>query len=153
MAIVMENIRLCTGNDLQGVLQLYRELRPGDPKIPPEHARQIWHNLLDNPQVKIVVADIGGTLAASCQLSINPTITNGGRPFGIIEHVITANEYRRRNLGQKVLEQALTFAWHADCYKVMLLSGEGREAAHKLYQKVGFKGDIEKGFVDRKSVV
>ncbi len=29
----------------------------------------------------------------------------------------------------------------------MLLSGEGREAAHRLYASLGFKAGIEKGFV------
>lgn len=29
----------------------------------------------------------------------------------------------------------------------MLLSGEGRESAHRLYEKLGFKAGIEKRFV------
>ena len=45
------------------------------------------------------------------------------------------------------MAQALTLAWELDCYKVMLLSGEGREGAHRLYEKLGFKAGIEKGFV------
>lgn len=91
--------------------------------------------------------EVEGQLAATCQLGVIPTLTNGGRPFGIIEHVITAARFRRQGLSQQVLEQALALAWQQDCYKVMLLSGEGREAAHRLYEKLGFKAGIEKGFV------
>ncbi|RSM31777.1 GNAT family N-acetyltransferase [Aeromonas salmonicida] len=103
--------------------------------------------LLAQSHVRLIVAEVEGQLAATCQLGVIPTLTTGGRPFGIIEHVITAARFRRQGLSQKVLEQALAIAWQQDCYKVMLLSGEGREAAHRLYEKLGFKAGIEKGFV------
>ncbi|MDF2390832.1 GNAT family N-acetyltransferase [Aeromonas sp. 2MA4] len=103
--------------------------------------------LLAQSHVRLIVAEVDGQLAATCQLGVIPTLTNGGRPFGIIEHVITAARFRRQGLSQKVLEQALAIAWQQDCYKVMLLSGEGRESAHRLYEKLGFKAGIEKGFV------
>ncbi|MCE9925420.1 GNAT family N-acetyltransferase [Aeromonas media] len=99
------------------------------------------------PGVRILVAEVEGQLAATCQLGVIPTLTNGGRPFAIIEHVVTASAFRRQGLSQRVLAQALTLAWELDCYKVMLLSGEGREGAHRLYEKLGFKAGIEKGFV------
>ncbi|ATV00008.1 GNAT family N-acetyltransferase [Aeromonas salmonicida] len=104
-------------------------------------------SLLAQSHVRLIVAEVDGQLAATCQLGVIPTLTNGGRPFGIIEHVITAARFRRQGLSQKVLEQALAIAWQQNCYKVMLLSGEGRESAHRLYEKLGFKAGIEKGFV------
>ncbi|PBO08430.1 GNAT family N-acetyltransferase [Aeromonas salmonicida] len=104
-------------------------------------------SLLAQSHVRLIVAEVEGQLAATCQLGVISTLTNGGRPFGIIEHVITAARFRRQGLSQKVLEQALAIAWQQNCYKVMLLSGEGRESAHRLYEKLGFKAGIEKGFV------
>jgi GNAT superfamily N-acetyltransferase len=140
-------IRLCVQSDLDGLLKLYRELRPNDPIIPESKLQYAWEDLLNNPYVKIIVAEVDGELASACQLSICPTLTNGARPFGIVEHVITASKYRRRGLSQKVIEKALSLAWGLDCYKVMLLSGEGRVEAHKLYEKIGFKSGVERGFV------
>lgn len=67
--------------------------------------------------------------------------------------MITAARFRRRGLSQRVLEQALAIAWELDCYKVMLLSGEGREGAHRLYEKLGFKAGIERGFVIKQADV
>lgn len=128
-----------------GLLTLYRELRPHDPPL--VEAEAALASLLAQSHVRLIVAEVDGQLAATCQLGVIPTLTNGGRPFGIIEHVITAARFRRQGLSQKVLEQALAIAWQQDCYKVMLLSGEGREAAHRLYEKLGFKAGIEKGFV------
>ena len=60
---------------------------------------------------------------------------------------LTASAFRRRGISRQLLTHALALAWQQDCYKVMLLSGEGREAAHRLYASLGFKAGIEKGFV------
>ncbi|MBV7468308.1 GNAT family N-acetyltransferase [Aeromonas sp. sif0611] len=141
----MAVIRACRGQDLAGLLGLYAELRPRDPVLTPSVARAALRQLLAEPGVRILVAEVEGQLAATCQLGVIPTLTNGGRPFAIIEHVVTAARFLRQGLSQRVLAQALT--WELDCYKVMLLSGEGREGAHRLYEKLGFKAGIEKGFV------
>jgi GNAT superfamily N-acetyltransferase len=138
-------IRACNEQDVAGLLALYRELRPHDPQL--VEAEAALASLLAQSHVRLIVAEVEGQLAATCQLGVIPTLTNGSRPFGIIEHVITAARFRRQGLSQKVLEQALAIAWQQDCYKVMLLSGEGRESAHRLYEKLGFKAGIEKGFV------
>ncbi|MGY3867472.1 GNAT family N-acetyltransferase [Aeromonas bivalvium] len=140
-------IRECREQDLAGLLTLYAELRPRDPVLTASVARTALSQLLAAPGVRILVAEVAGQLAATCQLGVIPTLTNGGRPFAIIEHVVTASAFRRQGLSQKVLEQALSLAWELDCYKVMLLSGEGRDEAHRLYEKLGFKAGIEKGFV------
>ena len=141
-------IRECKEEDLAGLLSLYAELRPNDPVLAPSVAREaLLRRLLAAPGVRLLVAEVEGQLAATCQLGVIPTLTNGGRPFAIIEHVVTASAFRRRGLSQQLLAQALTLAWELDCYKVMLLSGEGREGAHRLYEKLGFKAGIEKGFV------
>ncbi|MGY3859311.1 N-acetyltransferase family protein [Aeromonas intestinalis] len=140
-------IRACEARDLAGLLALYQELRPRDPVLDEQAAREGLTALLGQPHVRIMVALVDGELAASCQLGIIPTLTNGGRPFGIIEHVITGAAFRRQGLSHRLLERTLALAWELDCYKVMLLSGEGREAAHRLYEGLGFKAGIERGFV------
>ena len=147
----MTVIRACTPQDVAGLLALYRELRPRDPPLAPEPARAALTAVLAQPHLRILVAEVDGQLAATCQLGVIATLTNGGRPFGIIEHVVTAARFRRQGLSQRVLERALALAWELDCYKVMLLSGEGREGAHRLYEKLGFKAGIERGFVIRQA--
>ena len=65
----------------------------------------------------------------------------------MIEHVVTLRAFRGRGLGAAVLWHALAFAWAQQCCKVMLLSGAQRPDAHRLYEAVGFRGDVERGFV------
>ena len=144
-------IRLANKDDLKEVKKLYKELRPFDPVLEDNFALQTWLKLMADPQTHIIVAEIDGVLASTCALNINNSIANGGRPFGIIEHVITSSNFRRMGLSQQVLEFAISLAWQKNCYKVMLLSGEQLKSAHAIYEKIGFKSGIEKGFVIKPS--
>jgi len=140
-------IRIATIEDLTGVLKLYKELRPLDAELSHDFATERWAEIINDLQTFIVVAEIAGELASTCALSINKSIANGARPFAIIEHVITADRFRRQGLSRRVLEFAISLAWENNCCKVMLLSGEQLTMAHSLYESVGFQSGIEKGFV------
>lgn len=95
----------------------------------------------------VLVAECDGEVAATCMLAKLANLASDGRPIGVIEHVVTDDRFRRRGVSRKLLEFALTEAWRANCCKVMLLSGVQRPEAHGLYEAVGFKGDVERGFV------
>ena len=140
-------VRLATMDDLEGVLNLYKELRPSDPSLDINFAKIKWAELIEDAQTYIVVSELDSELASTCALGINNSIANGARPYAIIEHVITSSKFRRQGLSRQVLEFAISLAWQKDCYKVMLLSGEELRSAHALYESVGFKGGVEKGFL------
>ena len=140
-------IRRAASHDLPGVLALYRELRPHDPELAPDAARAAFHGLAARNDVHIVVCELGQTLVATCMLAIIPNLACGAKPFGIIEHVVTLSTHRGRGYGRRVLEHALDLAWSGRCCKVVLLSGTQRTDAHRLYESVGFVGDVERGFV------
>jgi GNAT superfamily N-acetyltransferase len=140
-------VRTAKVRDLEGILVLYRELRPRDPELAPEAARDLFANLVERNDVHVLVCDAGGVLVATCMLAVIPNLASGGRPFGIIEHVVTLSIHRGRGYARLVLEHALALAWSRHCYKVMLLSGMQRTGAHKLYESVGFVGNVERGFV------
>ena len=137
--------RLAQSGDINGILTLYRELRPGDPELPEPKA--LLRKILSNPDLALVVCECDDTLAATCMLAIVPNLASGGRPFGVLEHVVTLNSFRRRGFARAVLQFALEIAWSRNCYKVILLSGSQRSEAHAVYESVGFRGDVERGFV------
>jgi GNAT superfamily N-acetyltransferase len=145
-------IRVATIDDLAGVLSLYKELRPLDSDLEINFANEKWAEIINDPQTHIIVAEIGGELASTCALGINRSIANGARPFAMIEHVITSTKFRRQGLSGQVLDFAISLAWERDCCKVMLLSGEQLKGAHSVYESVGFKSGIEKGFVIKRPV-
>ncbi len=135
--------RLARAADFDGVLALYRELRPGDAPI----EKAAFERVLNDASLGLVVCEHQGALAATCMLAVVQNLASGGRPFGVIEHVVTLPAFRRRGLAREALRHALGLAWARGCYKVMLLSGAGRGEAHRLYESVGFRGDLERGFV------
>lgn len=143
-------IRFAQPDDLAGMLKLYRELRPLDPVLPPKIAASRWADVLADANIRVVVAEVDGQLAATCMIALVPNLASGGRPFAIIEHVVTLASHRGRGLARAVLQQALDFAWSRDACKVMLLSGAQRAEAHRLYESVGFRGDVERGFVAKR---
>lgn len=140
-------IRFAGVADLPGVLALYAELRPQDPILEAHTAQAKWREILAQPSMAVVVAELGGTLAASCMIALVPNLASNARSFAIIEHVVTLAAHRGQGLGRAVMQHALDFAWDANCCKVMLLSGAQREDAHRLYERLGFAGDVERGFV------
>lgn len=140
-------IRLAEASDLCQLLKLYLELRPNDPPLTAALARQQLDLILANPQQRLVVAQRGEDLTATAMLVLAHNLAYGGRPFALIEHVVTASPFRGQGLAKAVIQYCLDLAWQSDCAKVMLLSGQQRSAAHVLYQSLGFNGDIERGFV------
>ncbi|AOT07679.1 GNAT family N-acetyltransferase [Pseudoalteromonas luteoviolacea] len=143
----MAIIRVAMQSDLAGIMQLFKELRPHDPDLTHDALMSGWKIIEQDPNNHLIVAELEGEVASTCQLTIAPTLTNDVRPFAVIEHVVTGTRFRRRGLSEKVIEAAVELAWQQGCYKVMLLSGETRTAAHGVYEKVGFISGTERGFV------
>jgi GNAT superfamily N-acetyltransferase len=146
---VADVVRSVQPEDLEGILRLYRELRPNDPVIAQTRARAAFDQLIQKDDVELIVCDSDGVLTSTCMLAIIPNLASGANPFGVVEHVVTLTEFRRRGHARLVLQHALRVAWSRSCYKVLLLSGSQRAEAHELYESVGFIGGIERGFVAR----
>ena len=140
-------VREAEPGDIAGILALYAELRPQDPPITAARARETLAQFIARPDLRLLVCEVEGMLVCTCMLAVIPQLANGTRPFGVIEHVITLAAHRQRGYARQVLQHALSLAWSSRCCKVLLLSGAQRTTAHKLYESVGFSGDIERGFV------
>lgn len=140
-------VRFAGYDDLRGVLHLYKQLRPHDPDLAAEDADARWRELLGQPHIRIVVAEVQGLLASTCMIAVIANLASAGRPFAVIEHVVTLPQFRGRGMARATLQNALDFAWSQGCYKTVLLSGMQRPEAHRLYESLGFRGDVERGFV------
>lgn len=126
--------------DLPAVLELYRHLQPDDPALPPGEAEATWRRLLDHPGLTVLVgATADGALAASCTLVVIPNLTRGGRPYALIENVVTQAAHRQRGHGRALLHAAVAMAWEAGCYKVMLMTGSKRPETLRFYANAGFE--------------
>ncbi len=140
-------VRFAEYNDFGGIMDLYDFLNPGDTLAPLSTLKNIWDEILNDPRKYryAVVEEQDRILATSC-ITIVPNLTRKGRPYAVIENVITHPDARRKGLGRAMIHLLLDFAKENNCYKVMLLSSNDRKVAHKFYQSMGFNGDVKRGF-------
>ena len=143
----MSVVRLAGPGDLAGVLALYRELRPNDAVLTEKAASAALAHVLQDKSLNLVLCEHDNILVATCMLAVIQNLASGAQPFGVVEHVVTLARFRRQGFARLVLRYALELAWVQRCYKVVLLSGAERTEAHQLYESVGFRGDLERGFV------
>lgn len=139
------SIRTATEADIPQLLELYSELQPLDPPIDYNAAISVWEQAV-NSGVMYFVADNNERIVATCYVAIIPNITRRCSPIGFIENIITAADYRRCGIGQKLLTTAVEYAKAQGCYKVILQSSIKRTEAHQFYKSIGFDGNSKRAF-------
>ena len=141
-------VRSIREEELVQLLALYEQLHPNDPPLPvDEYVEALWGQIVGDPRLYYVVGELDGKLVSSCTLTVIPNLTRGARPYGLIENMVTHQEYRGRGFGTRLLRHALQVAWDRDCYKVMLLTGRKDEKVFRFYEGAGFQRGIKTGFI------
>ena len=120
------------------------------PPLTETQVRNIWYEIERNPGVEYFVIELEGRIATACILTITPSFIRGGGGYGVIEHVVTHADFRRRGLARSLLDFILAHAWRQGCTEVMLLSGSDLASAHKLYEGLGFDKHKRTGFIIHK---
>ena len=131
-------IRAAARGDLQHLTILYAELNARDEVLQQYPAAQIYEQFLAHPGLTIFVAIRNEHAIATATLVVVPNFTRGGRPYAIVENVVTLKDFRGQGLGRSVVKHAIAAAWDANCYKVMLLTGRTDPAVHRFYEGCGF---------------
>lgn len=62
-----------------------------------------------------------------------------GKREARIDEVVVDESARGTGMGTQLMQAAIDWAWANQCDSIELTSRESREAANKLYQKLGFK--------------
>lgn len=138
-------IRALRSEDALAALSLYKELTGETPVAPQDH----FAHVIEHPGTIVLGADVDGEIRALLTLHILPNMTYGGRPYTLIENVVTAKAFQGRGLGRAVMEHAIELAWKADAYKIMLLTGQDT-GARGFYEKLGFTTDQKYGMTLRR---
>lgn len=139
-------IRKLHNGDFDAALRLYRVLTR-DP-VPVTDDPEAFTAILDHPGTCIVGMEHEVQIIAMTTLHLLPNMTSGGRPYALIENVITAPQYRGQGIGRAVLQACIDRAKAANGYKIMLLTGEAR-GVKGFYEKLGFSGHEKHGLVLR----
>ncbi|MEL6887769.1 MAG: GNAT family N-acetyltransferase [Pseudomonadota bacterium] len=139
-------IRAFAAADADAALTLYRHL-VGDQPVA-DHAA--FARLLAHPGTSVLGDWVGDAARAMATLHILPNMTQSGRPYALIENVVTHAEHRGAGHGRQVMEAAVDAAWAADCYKIMLLTGQTARA-REFYEALGFSADEKWGMTLRRA--
>lgn len=132
------------------MLDLYQYLNPDDPDLQgTDYITELWRNIFNDPGRYYFVIEKDGLLVSTCTLAIIKNLTRSGRPFGLIENVVTHSEYRKRGYGTAILQKAVEIARDNNCYKVMLLTGRKEESTLRFYERAGFERGIKTGFIKK----
>lgn len=133
-------IREATEDDLPSLLGLHAELEMDDSRVLSlDQAREIFARLKHYPNYRIYLAVMDGEIVGTFALLIMDNLAHLGAPSGIVEDVVVKAAYRSRGIGRQMMEHAYARCKEAGCYKMALSSNLKREAAHRFYERLGFK--------------
>ena len=138
--------------DLPHLLDLYVHLNPDDARCSPDDAVAVLDHLLCYKGSVVLVGAIGDALLTTCTVVVIPNLTRGGKPYALIENVVTHADHRGLGYGRRVLSAALERAWEAGCYKVMLMTGSKKPTTLAFYEAAGFE-QSKTGFQVRRAAV
>ncbi|WP_298859216.1 GNAT family N-acetyltransferase [uncultured Sulfitobacter sp.] len=139
-------IRDLRSEDFDDALRLYRILTR-DP-VPVADDPDAFDAVLRHNGTTIIRMEHDEQIIAMTTLHLLPNMTSGGRPYALIENVVTDPDYRNRGVGRTVLQACIDRAKSANGYKIMLLTGEAR-GVRGFYEKLGFLGHEKHGLVLR----
>jgi GNAT superfamily N-acetyltransferase len=129
---------------------LYKHLNPDDPDLKgTDYITELWEEVFYDPGRYYFVVEEDGQLVSSCTLDIIKNLTRSGKPYGLIENVVTHKDYRKRGYGTSILHKAVETAKENNCYKVVLLTGRKEESVLRFYERAGFEKGIKTGFIMR----
>ena len=142
-------IREAVEADFDQAMVLYGELGGPDNVNSGEEGLNQWRAVLDHPGTTVFCLEQDGHLVSVVTLHILPNTTNRGRPYALIENVVTLKRLQGQGLGRRLMEHVVDEAWRQDCYKIMLLTGQ-HVGARGFYERLGFTADEKFGMTMRR---
>jgi GNAT superfamily N-acetyltransferase len=140
-------VRLATSADQRALCELYGQLHPGDPSWPSDTtAADALSKVLGHETTTVFICEADGRAVSTAMLVVCPNFTRSGRPFAIIENVVTHRDHRRSGYARRVMEHAIEFARRQGCYKVTLTTGRRDEETLRFYEGLGMRRDTRTAF-------
>lgn len=87
---------------------------------------------------ELVIAEAGGEVIGTLQLTFIPYLTYRGGKRAQIEAVRIARKHRSHGVGGKLFEWAIMRAREEQCHMVQLTTNNTRSDAHRFYERLGF---------------
>lgn len=144
-------IRPANCDDLKDLLPLLIELNPDDKQLSMDVAKTLLDKTHAIDGSTILIGLVNGKVASTCTVIVIPNLSRNGRPYALIENVVTAARFRKRGFGEAVIKHAIQHAWKHDCYKTMLMTGSKDPGTLKFYSRCGLSAN-KTGFQIRNGI-
>lgn len=143
-------VRPLAAADYEDAIQLYKELHRRTPVAEQRFGEERFLEIIQHPGTAIWGAEMDERIVSMATLHILPNMTYSGRPYCLVENVITMRSVQRKGLARDVMNKVLQTAWSAGAYKVMLLTGKSN-GSKGFYEKLGFSSDEKFGMTIRRN--
>ncbi|WP_338240545.1 GNAT family N-acetyltransferase [Aurantiacibacter hainanensis] len=110
--------------------------------IPPDNdaqQREAIRAIAADPNHELWIVESEGAPVASFHLSYLPGVSRQGAWRGQIESVRVAKDVRGQGTGEAMMRWAIERCRDRGCGVVQLTSDRQREAAHRFYERLGFR--------------
>ncbi|AYG81713.1 Aminoalkylphosphonate N-acetyltransferase [Streptomyces hundungensis] len=135
-------IRPATPEDIPAIVAMLADDPLGAQRESPDDLapyRAAFDRLASDPHQRLVVADRGGQVVGTLQLTVIPGLSRRGASRSIIEGVRVEKTERGSGLGTILIEWAIAESERLGCQLVQLTSDATRIDAHRFYERLGFE--------------
>lgn len=135
-------MRRATRDDLPAVVAMLADDHLGAQRESPDDLAPYegaFARITDDPNQHLMVAERGGALVGTLQLTVIPGLSRKGSSRALIEAVRVHTDARGTGLGTRLFEWAVGEARRQDCALVQLTSDATRVDAHRFYERLGFE--------------
>ena len=141
-------IREASGADAAAIAVLYRSF-VSSPHIDVRADR--LEAIAADPNNFLFVCEVDGVVCGTAFLTLCLDAMFGNQPYGVIENVVVDEAWRGKGIGGRLFEQIEELCRMRDCSKIMLLSSDTRESAHRFFEQQGYSAANKRGFVKYRS--
>ncbi|WP_137133052.1 GNAT family N-acetyltransferase [Rhizobium sp. FY34] len=136
-------IRKAKEEDLPQLIHLFAQdtvSAHGDTTEPEalEDYLRAFHAIDQAPQEQLFVAEQGGEILATYQMTFLRTLRGRGAMDAQVEAVHTRADMRGKGIGAALMAHAQQEARRRDCRLLQLTSNAARTEAHRFYEREGF---------------
>lgn len=135
-------IRRATVQDVPDIVGLLVDDTIGATRESPDELEpyyEAFERVAADPNQHLVVADRGGDVVGTMQLTVVPGLSRRGTTRSIVEAVRVAGSERGTGLGTQLMEWAVEESRRLGCRLVQLTSDATRTDAHRFYERLGFE--------------
>lgn len=133
-------IRRATAGDVAAIVDLLADDPLGAQREAPGDAAyaEAFTEIDADPRQFLAVAEVGGEVVGTMQLTFIPGLSRRGSTRALIEAVRVRADQRGAGLGRGLAEWAIETARARGAAMVQLTTHASRTDAHRFYQRLGF---------------